>query len=728
MLLALPGHSLWAEENARLIDLPFEALMDMTIDITTASRYREKSSDTPSTVIVVTKQQIQERGYINLSQVLQDLPNIDIQRYASQLTSEQYSIRGIAKNNGFLILQDGIRINSPTGEPIPVNDNYPVHYAKQIEVVYGPASVMYGADALTAVINIITDKAEDIDGVETKGIVGEYNTYANYIKAGKKISENLSVIAGGHYKESDNADLGQYYPNDFALHDLVTFGGRTVTPAQDRTGYQGDSASHSAYAKLTLYKDLDIGVNYSLFKGRSDIGSRPDYADYGADAYLNTGLGTAYANYRLHINDKLSGFLRANYSWYELTPESRFSNIYNDFSRSGGYKYASGERKQLEAQLQYQINPIHTLSGGISLEDYYAIPKTVDLDNPYNPDKNPDAQQAFYAGTNNTLPVKMQYFGYENIGTYIQWSANWNTMLSTTAAVRYDGNSIYPNTVNPKIGLVFKPTDQLVTKLLYGSAFLAPSPMFSREHYGSFSGQQNAQGQYTSDFFNIPHPALKPETIDTVEFNTDYQITDKLTLGINAYANWLDGIISPTLTPMPVSNYIPGGFISTTQHNDNIGNSIAYGGDVHFNYQQQFSNAVLKLWGNYSYADGELSHADSGDSTGLPDVAQHKVKLGLTYTLQDKYTITPKLYWIGAANSWQVTAHNPGKLQNVPSYTRLDLYLSAKVVKNFSLFLNVSNLLDQRYYNTGDRYDSSMVYSPQDPRVVSGGFVYQFGI
>ncbi|TAN49727.1 MAG: TonB-dependent receptor [Methylococcaceae bacterium] len=725
LLLTLPWHSLRAEE--RLIDLPLETLMDMTIDITTASRYQEKSSDTPSTVIVVTKQQIQERGYLNLSQVLQDLPNIDIQRYASQLTSDQYSIRGIAKNNGFLILQDGIRINSPTGEPIPVNDNFPIHYAKQIEVVYGPASVMYGADALTAVINIITDQAEDINGVETKGVVGEYNSYSHYVKAGKQLGENVAIIAGGHYKESDNPDLGGDYPNDFALHDLVTFGGQTVTPAGDRTGYRGESSSHSAYAKLTLYKDLDIGINYSMFKGRSDIGSRPDYADYGADAYINTGLGTAYANYRLHISDKLSGFIRANYSWYELTPDSRFSNIYNDFTRSGGYKYASGERKQLEAQLQYQIHPAHTLSAGISLEDYYAIPKTVDLDHPYNPDREPNAQNAFYAGTNDALPVKMQYFGYENIGTYLQWSANWTSMLSTTAAIRYDGNSIYPNTVNPKLGLVFKPVDKVVAKLLYGTAFLAPSPMFSREHYGSFSGQQNAQGQYSGDFFNIPNPALKPETIDTVEFNTDYQITDQLTLGVSAYANWLDGIISPTLTPTPVSHYIPGGFIATTQHNDNIGNSIAYGGDLHFNYQKQFSGSVLKLWGNYSHADGALSRSDSGFSTGLPDVAAHKVKLGLTYTLQDKYTITPKLYWIGATNSWQTQANDPAELQNVPSYVRLDLYLSAKVMKNLSLFLNVSNLLDQRYYNTGDRYDSSLVYSPQDPRIVSGGFIYQFG-
>ena len=120
----------------KIIELPVEDALNLTIS--TPSRYSEKISDTPATVIVISKQQIQERGYTNLLQVLESLPNVDIQRYASFDGGEQISIRGIAKNNGFLILQDGIRINSPTGEPIPVNDNFPIHYAERIEIVFGP--------------------------------------------------------------------------------------------------------------------------------------------------------------------------------------------------------------------------------------------------------------------------------------------------------------------------------------------------------------------------------------------------------------------------------------------------------------------------------------------------------------------------------------------------------------------------------------------------------------
>lgn len=710
-----------SSEMDPLLNQSLEYLMTRTV---TPSRYEEKIRNTPSTVIVITKQQIQERGYTNLLQVLEGLPNIDIQRYATFDSSEQIGIRGIAKNNGFLILQDGVRINSPTGEPIPVRDNFPIHYAKKIEIVYGPASVMYGADALTAVINIISEKGEDINGVEVTGIVGEYNTYGTQVKAGKKLSDNISITAGGHYKESDNANLATYYPNEFALHDLTTFAGETVVKAQDRGAYQGDTQSYSAFSKLTFFKDLDIGINYAFDKHRSDVSSKPDYADYAQKAYLNTEMGTVYANYKFDFLEDFGGFLRANYSWYELSPESRFSNKYDDFTKTGGYKYAFGERKQLEGQLEYRLNEQHTVSGGFSLEDYYSIPKTADLTSPYNPSQSPDQQNEFYQGTDNTLPVKIVHKRYHNIAGYLQWNANWHEMLSTSVAFRYDENSRYNGTFNPRLGLVFKPTDKITSKFLYGSAFLAPSMFYAGQHFGSFSGKTG--NTYTSDFFMLPNSNLKPEKIDTFEFNLDYQVTKDLNLGANFYHNTLRGIISWAPTPTPVSDYIPGGFLSYTEYQTNIGKATSYGADFHFDYRYSFSDSDLKLWGNYSYLDGKLSRADQNYVTALPMTSKHKVKLGLTYTYDNKYTVTPKLYWIGRTNSPQSEPDNPQTLQTISAYWRVDLYASAKLMDNFSLFLNVNNLFDRRYYNAG-AFSASLTASPQDPRTVSAGFTYQFG-
>ena len=64
------------------------------------------------------------------------------------------------------------------------------------------------------------------------------------------------------------------------------------------------------------------------------------------------------------------------------------------------------------------------------------------------------------------LPIKMQHLRYTNIAGYLQWSAAWHNMLSTTVALRYDANSRYKGTFNPTLGLVFKPTDKITSKFL----------------------------------------------------------------------------------------------------------------------------------------------------------------------------------------------------------------------------------------------------------------------
>jgi len=139
----------------QLMNLSLEQLME--IPIVTASKHEETIDDTPSTVIVVTKEQIHQRHYVNLLDLIRDLPGVDLQKNNHQTEYSTMTLRGHVSSNKFLILQDGIRITSPTGEAIPVADNFPLYYAKRVEILYGPTAALYGADAFGGVINIISD-------------------------------------------------------------------------------------------------------------------------------------------------------------------------------------------------------------------------------------------------------------------------------------------------------------------------------------------------------------------------------------------------------------------------------------------------------------------------------------------------------------------------------------------------------------------------------------------
>ncbi|NOQ36342.1 MAG: TonB-dependent receptor plug domain-containing protein [Methylococcaceae bacterium] len=692
-------------------------------EITTASRYKEKVSDTPANVLVVTKAEIQQRGYDNLLQLLEDMPNVDVQRYSSQTNYTQVSIRGLARNNGFLILQDGVRINSPTGEPIPISDNFPLHYAKQVEVIQGPASAIYGADAFTGVINIITEKAKDIDGIRIKASVGEYNTYSTYVSAGKELTDKLSVVAGGHFKDSDNANLAKDYPDKYALNDLTTFGGDTLVKAEDRAGYRGETQSYSAYFKLNYDDKFHLGLNHNFFQSRTDAGALPDKVDYNGKASWNTELGTAYIDYQFDITDDFSALVRANYSWYELKPDSKFKNVFSSFEDA--YKYAKGDRKQIELNLDYVLNENHHFVSGVTFESYSSIPKTTDLSREYDTNKGVDEQGIAYIGSDETLDSRIFKVNYTNIGAYFQWHADWHKMFSTTLGIRYDVNSDYRSTINPRLGFVIKPQPATTLKFLYGTAFLAPAPIDTYSHLGSFSGKKDAQGRYTSSFFQIPNEELEPETIETLEFTLNHQFNKQLDLSATVYYNWMDDIIFGESTRSPVSDYIAGGVISRTRQNANIGQAYSYGGNISLNYQQKITkNSYLKLWGNYSYVDGELEQ--NNFSSALPATAKHKIKFGLTYTYLDKYTITPKVQWIDNTNIFQNDRNSETQLKTTPSYVRLDLYAQAKLHDNFSLFLNVNNVLDTKHYNARESASTSFAASPQERRRVSGGFIVKF--
>ena len=126
--------------------------------VMTASRSVERIGTAPATIYVITDEQIRKRGYTSLEDVLADIPEIEIQQKANNYTNSYYSIRGIGGNERFVILQDGIRINSITGVLHPVQNNFGIYHAKQIEIILGSASALYGADAFSGIVNIITKK------------------------------------------------------------------------------------------------------------------------------------------------------------------------------------------------------------------------------------------------------------------------------------------------------------------------------------------------------------------------------------------------------------------------------------------------------------------------------------------------------------------------------------------------------------------------------------------
>ena len=134
---------------------------ELTTQVASVSKTSESLREAPATVVVVTSDEIQRRGYLDLEQLLHDLPGFDVTR-GNGSTYSWIDQRGyVSINNDRLIfLVDGVEQGDLSDNTVYLSRQYPLSNIERVEIVYGPASTMYGANAYTGVISIVTKQAE----------------------------------------------------------------------------------------------------------------------------------------------------------------------------------------------------------------------------------------------------------------------------------------------------------------------------------------------------------------------------------------------------------------------------------------------------------------------------------------------------------------------------------------------------------------------------------------
>ena len=120
----------------------------INLPVVTASRQLETRDQTPSHILVITREQIRERRYRNLADLLEDLPGVDFMRGTKSSAYNNFSVQGHTGPNKLLVMLDGVRIGNPAGGNFPVAENLALYSARQVEVLFGPAAALYGADAV----------------------------------------------------------------------------------------------------------------------------------------------------------------------------------------------------------------------------------------------------------------------------------------------------------------------------------------------------------------------------------------------------------------------------------------------------------------------------------------------------------------------------------------------------------------------------------------------------
>lgn len=698
----------------------------MNVEITTASKRSEDINDTPSTVFVITQEQIRQRRYTSLVDLLQDLPGVDVHRNTRSTVYHNVLLRGHLNNSKFLILQDGVRIEPAAGDQVPIAENFPLYHVKQVEILYGPAAALYGADAFAGVINLITEDGKSFNGAEVELTYGTDNYSYLSARAGAKLQNDIDLVIGAHLQRADMSPLHELYPKDFPKVDATTFDGRVKVPAAEREDYQGPISSHSIFAKLNMTEHFTLGFQQSAFRSLTSTGDLPKATLYQEDAQWNTEVNTVYGRWRYDLTDKLSSETMWEYNHYEVLPTSKFMNIYVNFE-DNGYEYAKSCKHSLEQQFTYLFSDAQTLIAGLSYGSYYSLPQVPDLPNPYKVNVSPNEQNQYYPNTNNSLPIVFFDSSYSNQASYLQLQSRWLDSFSTTLGIRYDHNSEYGTTWNPRLGFVYRVQPETIVKLLYGEAFRAPTTTEGFGTFGAFTGEQNAQGEYISNFFRSPNFDLQPEKARSLELSLSHAFHNHLYMNLSTYYAKVDNLIVSADLDEPVQ-FIPGGIIKNSDWKQNVGSESHYGLDFSLNYQRKFGSVTSQFWSSYSYIDGSVQNAGDEPTLDLPYVSKHKLKFGSTFSYRN-YFLTSQLYYIGKANTERENLNTDDSKDRIQTsdYFLMHLHLGANdILPNLSAYLDVLNVFDTRYYGAAGSASTTFVQMPQQGRSVMLSIGYKF--
>ncbi|MDZ7262229.1 MAG: TonB-dependent receptor, partial [candidate division KSB1 bacterium] len=416
-------------ESSSVLDelLKVEEFTFGEIKVITASKKEEKVSEAPGVISVVTKDELERFGGTTLKDILERVPSLIgstvYMTDRSTIAPRGDQIQPSSAHVLLLINGRPVREVLEGGIKSEIYESFPVNIIEKIEVIKGPGSVLYGSNAFSAVINVITEKAGK-NSVAITGLGGDAGAYGTLGEAKFQLGDLSIIAAGRYYKKADWKTTWQY-----ALPDTDLIGTKEVSIPNKGPG---------AYLELN-YKNLTVMSSYNQWENHYFI---PDYMAYfQAFGYAYWKKGFADLGYDLQINEKWAMDFNLTYtrSTFEV---SSWPDIQRD-------------SYELVAEWTSFFNPTETFRmvfGGL-----------------YNYIKGKE----LIVGPSMTLPINDA--SRSSFGFYTQMDYRLQPSLKVIAGFQANKVEKIDLDVVPRAGLIWYPFSRVNMKALYSQAFRAPS-------------------------------------------------------------------------------------------------------------------------------------------------------------------------------------------------------------------------------------------------------------
>jgi len=486
-----------------LLAMSLEDLMNVTIE--TATRRPTPIRKAPAIATVITAKEIRNMGARNLIDVLERIPGFGITRTNYSVYSIE--IRGLksTRNSKVKLMVDGHTLYLPSiGDPAWGFEAISLDNVERIEVIRGPGSALYGANAFTGIINVVTKSGSDLDGSAITLGAGSFGTEKINIMHGKEYG-NTNILTSITYTDTDGA-------NEIVESDGIGQSGRA------------DDWAENLDATMKIeWNDFTFNTKYLTRRNGPYVGVTDVLND---ESLLETDQFFADLSFVRQLNDQLTvnargyfDYTRFEFNW-EIFPEGHSFAPLPAFTYPDGVlgtPSAKGKTYGFELGTDYRILENNTLTVGAVYErvEQYDVTHHANF-NPVTFENLGSFQDITSWGNWNqeaTREIKALYLQDE-----------WEILdtLTLTAGVRYDDYSDFGATTSPRIGVVWNISTDAELKLLYGEAFRAP----------------NFEEQYSiNNPVAIGNPSLKPEKIKTYEIALGYRPLQRTAINITAFHN-----------------------------------------------------------------------------------------------------------------------------------------------------------------------------------------------
>ncbi|HEX7677784.1 MAG TPA: TonB-dependent receptor [Thermoanaerobaculia bacterium] len=750
---------------------------ELTTQVVSVSKTTESLREAPATVVVITAEDIRRRGYIDFEQILHDLPGFDI----SRLNGPDYSLvyqRGFNSpaNDRLLFLVDGVEQNDLTLNTPYFSREYSLSDIDRVEVIYGPASTMYGANAYTGLISIITREPESLIGENKRfGIVGQAT-------AGGYGTQNVDVTAAGtnnsgaiawsvmtNIQQSGARGLSHLDPWDYTYRnfDYKTFMRLPGTP-DERAALCAQSSPYircsDAGIELTD-KGVDFvrGIDTNLVRDNGlgfDDRAR-NWSIYGKLKISNLTIGLQSWRSQEGVGSTQGNLLAGNTSWtpketslflkytipldaFKLNIFTRYVQTTLDRARSTFeylHNFASGDltlyslvppcRSPLDqkpvgcAPASAWIENVHfgDLSSQIRNEVSILYERSPKLNVVAGVELAKSSVQSQYdqiaSGPGDISRSSLgtpEQIEHTDAALYTQGSFRLRRSLRFVAAGRLSYNQINNKPGAHGYGALFTPR--------LGAIY---SPFAGRLVLKAIYSEAFKDPTDLEKFGLLAHligyasNGLRPERVRNVESSAGWE-EGRVSVEGSVYQAHYTDVVDIAYPRLPDGSLVPDCVQDCIQYQNR--NEILVRG---LQATARYKLARSQIWSNYTHTQPEQLHPldffgnPAVDTQGNPvrslreaDIAENQVNLGIDTNWADRFTTVFRFHYVSPRKTGEGTTNSFTPFTQMDAHSTADVTLSYRnLVPNATLQLIVNNLFNKNYYDGGTIYTV--------PRVLQSG-------